>query len=104
MKSDNKAKTIRLDKNITITPSAWQPSKKANPKASHSKDDKPKRSHHTKAQCPICHKVLFDLKRHLRQQARKGHISYDEVGKVHSVAVTRDKDLKESTRRDRGQV
>ena len=91
VKSDNKAKNIRLDSDITITPSARQPSKKANPKASRSKDDKPKRSHHTKAQCPICHKLLFDLKRHLRQHARKGNISYDEVGKVHSVAMTGDK-------------
>ena len=45
-----------------------------------------KRSHHRKEECPVCHKEIFDLLRHLRKHAEKGAISQEDVPKMASVA------------------
>lgn len=45
-----------------------------------------KRSHHRKEQFLVCKKEIYDIKRHLRQHAKKGTISSNNVDRLASIA------------------
>lgn len=63
--------------------------KKAKPTPSEACSDPKKRkgrSHHKKSKCPYCNKEVFDLKRHLRMNAKQ-EIEEGEVDRAFNVAV-----------------